>query len=443
MSTDKPIETTEEETEGAASEATSEETEPFNLNTHTARLLMREPFFASLSRRIDKTATEAIPTAAVKINNDRAQFEMLYNAKFMSALSDDHKQGVLMHEMYHIIFEHVLSRRPEKGISRLDNIAMDLSINGLPEMRDKLPDENNPGPTIGKEPMKAVVPGQGIFKDLPSCQTYEWYKSALEKMAEEEREKQQGSGEPGEGGEGGGEPGDADPFGGADSFDNHDSFGEADETVRRIAEERLKEAIKKAAEDAERARNWGSVSRDMRQQILDKIATKIDWRKVLRYFVKTSQRADKFSTPRRLNKRFPKIHPGKRVRRHARIAISIDQSGSVSDNMLAAFFSELNKLAGIAEFTVIPFDTRVAEEKVFVWKKGQTKKWERVLCGGTCFNAPTKYVNANNFDGHIILTDMCAPKPVPSSCQRMWMTSKEDASRPYFATSERVIAIDV
>ena len=40
-------------------------TKPFNLNMHTARLLMREPFFAALSRRIDKIASTAIPTAGV------------------------------------------------------------------------------------------------------------------------------------------------------------------------------------------------------------------------------------------------------------------------------------------------------------------------------------------------------------------------------------------
>ena len=180
----------------------------------------------------------------------------------------------------------------------------------------------------------------------------------------------------------------------------------------------------------------------MRQDILDRIQTRVDWRKVLRYFVKTSQRADKRSTPRRLNKRYPRIHPGKRVRRHAKIAISIDQSGSVDDAMLAAFFSELNELAEVAEFTVVPFDTQVAEDKVYVWKQGQTRKWERVLCGGTCFDAPTKYVNDHNFDGHIILTDMCAPKPIPSACQRMWMTTKAYADRPYFETNERIIAVD-
>ena len=408
---------------------------PFNLNMHTARLLMREPFFAALSRRIDKTATTAIPTAGVRVNPDRAQFELMYNPEFFAQLKDEHKLGVLMHEFYHIIFEHVTGRKPSDGLKRIDNIAMDLAINGLPEMRGKLPCESDPGPIIGKEPMKGCLPGEGPFKDLPAGKTYEWYLAALKKKCEENEEK--GEGEPGQG-----QPGEGDPFGGMDSLDDHDAFGETDGTTQEIAKERLKEALKKAAEEAERARNWGSVSSSMRQDILDRISTKVDWRKVLRYFVKTSQRADRFSTPRRLNKRFPKIHPGKRVRRHARIAISIDQSGSVDDGMLAAFFSELNKLAEVAEFTVVPFDTQVAEDKVYVWKKGQTKKTERVLCGGTCFDAPTRYVNERKFDGHIILTDMMAPKPVPSACQRMWLTTKGCASNPYFQTNERVIAVD-
>ena len=79
---------------------------------------------------------------------------------------------------------------------------------------------------------------------------------------------------------------------------------------------------------------------------------------------------------------------------------------------------------------------------MFVWKKGQKKVWERVLCGGTCFDAPTRYVNKHNFDGHIILTDMMAPKPVASKCQRMWMTDQQNANNPYFQTRERVIAIE-
>jgi len=397
----------------------------FDLNMHTARLLMREPFFAALSRRIDKIASTAIPTAGVRVNPDSAQFEMLYNPEFMGSLSDKHLQGILMHEFYHLIFEHVTGRKPADGLKKIDNIAMDLSINC--HISDYLPSDKTPGPEINGEAMKACIPGEGMFKDLPSYMTYEWYLEALKDMVENESKEGEGNG---------------DPFGGMDSMDDHDGFGDVDGTTQEIAKERLKDSIKKAADEAEKSRNWGTVSQTMRSDILERIQTKIDWRKVLRYFVKTSQRADKRSTPRRINKRYPRVHPGKRVRRQAKIAVSIDQSGSVDDSMLGAFFSELNKLAEIAEFTVIPFDTDVAVDKVYTWKKGQNKKTERVLTGGTCFDAPTKYVNEHGFDGHIILTDLMAPKPVPSKCQRMWMTTARYAARPYFQTNERIIAID-
>ena len=406
---------------------TDDTKKPFNLNMHTARLLMREPFFAALSRRIDKIASTAIPTAGVRVNPDTAQFELMYNPEFFESLSETHMQGILKHEFYHLIFEHVTSRKPADGLKRIDNIAMDLAINS--HIANELPSESDPGPAINGEPMQACIPGEAMFKDLPPYKTYEWYLEALKKMRDEQNEDGDGEGS-------------GDPFGDMDSLDSHEGFGESDGTTQEIASERLKDAVKKAAEEAEKARNWGTVSSSMRQDILDRIQTKIDWRKVLRYFVKTSQRADKRSTPRRLNKRYPRMHPGKRVRRQAKIAISIDQSGSVDDQMLAAFFSELNKLAEIAEFTVVPFDTVVAEDKVYTWKKGQSKKTERVLTGGTCFNAPTKYVNERDFDGHIVLTDLMAPKPVASRCQRMWMTTANYAARPYFSTNERIIAID-
>ena len=110
--------------------------------------------------------------------------------------------------------------------------------------------------------------------------------------------------------------------------------------------------------------------------------------------------------------------------------------------MLSAFFAELNSLAKLAEFTVVPFDTEVDPSKVYVWKKGKSQAAERVLCGGTDFDAPTKYVNDNSFDGVIILTDMEAPAPKACKAQRMWMTDERGASRPYFQTRERVIKID-
>ena len=179
----------------------------------------------------------------------------------------------------------------------------------------------------------------------------------------------------------------------------------------------------------------------IKRDILSRVDATVDWKSVLRYFIKTSQKAHKSSTVKRINRRYPYLHPGRKTNRQARVAISIDQSGSVDDGMLNAFFSELAKLSEIATFTVIPFDTEVSEKDIFVWRKGERVKPKRFLSGGTCFDAPTSYVNERDFDGHIILTDMYAPKPRSSKCQRMWMTTPSCASKPYFETKERVVAI--
>jgi len=409
--------------------------EKFDLNKHTFRLLQQEPFFASLSRRIHKQATNAIPTAGVCINPQTAQFEMVYNPEFMAGLTDKQKLGVLKHEFYHIIFEHVTGRLPAEGMNIKWNVATDLAINS--HIMDELPEG-------GCIPSKKDTP----FEKYPVGLSAEAYYEMVKNDEQFQKKPQDGEGQgQGQGGEGDGKPQQGQGQGSSledYAMDDHSGWGDTDEDVKAMAKERLKDAVEKAAKDASQGQGWGSVSASVRKQIMDMVTPKVDWRKMLRYFVKTSQRADKRSTVRRLNKRFPYIHAGKKVRRQAKIAISIDQSGSVSDQLLAAFFAELNSLAALATFTVIPFDTEVDESLVYEWKKGQRKTWERVKCGGTCFDAPTEYVNKQgSFDGHIILTDMEAPKPKASKCQRMWFTDERGKQNPYFTTNERVIAIDV
>ena len=406
----------------------------FDLNDHIFRLLQREPFFAALSRRIEKKVNKNIPTAGVRVNPETGYFEMSYNPEFFENLTDAQRTGVLMHEFYHLVFEHVTCRLPDElagcmsgkptreqaELFKLWNIATDLAINCH----------------IGASnlPETCCFPGRDMFEDMPENMTGEWYYSKLKEKSEE-------SGEQGDGSSGG-QGFDPDNCG---QFDDHGEWGQADvpDSVKEIAKERLKDALKQSVSETSKSNNWGSVSASVRREIMEKLTSRVDWRKVLRYFVQCSQRSNKRSTPRRLNRRYAYVHPGRKVERRAAIAISIDQSGSVSDSMLSAFYAELNKLADIATFTVIPFDTRVAEDKVYVWKKGEKRKRERVLYGGTCFNAPTQYVNDGSFDGHIVLTDMAAPKPKPSRCPRMWMTDKDNASRPYFKTKERVVAIDI
>ncbi len=432
----EPTKTEETETEEVDVSA-------FDLNIHVHRLLMDEPFFAALSRRMDKRATAAIPTAGVTVTEE-GKLQMVYNPKFFAPLSDESRKDILKHEFYHIVFQHVTGGRflsfrdMAQSERKIHNIAMDLAINGnLPNL-----------------PEGACFPGKGPFAHLEPHKSAEHYLRELRKMQKEgegEGEGQgggeggtPGEGQPGEGqGQGGGQ-GNGNPLDGMDSFDDHSGWDEVDEQTKQIAEERVKEFIKDAVEEANSSgRGWGSVPSNCRKEIIASISTKVDWRKVLRYFVKQSQKANKRSTVRKINKRYPYQHPGKKATRTAKIAIAIDQSGSVSDDMLSAFFAELNSLAKIAEFTVIPFDTRVDPDKNFVWKKGMSRKRERTMHGGTCFDAPTKFVNEKGgFDGLIVCTDMEAPKPVRCNVQRLWITDEYHGNRPYFNPKpERMIIV--
>jgi predicted metal-dependent peptidase len=418
----------------------SNENKPnFNLNMHVHRLLQDEPFFAALSRRVNKQASKAIPTAGVCVNPETYHFEMLYNPDFFAEMPEKHVKGVLIHEFYHLVFEHVTSRKPEGVPHLMWNIAADLSINCL----------------IGKDnlPENCCYPGEGQFEKYPSGKTAEYYLKMIQDDEQFKNEGGEGSGNcegSGEGsgsgeGESGNEPGSGKGKGlGDGQFDSHEGWGEVSEEARQIAHERMKDMIKKASDETNsQSRGWGSVSSQVKKDIMERLKTRINWKKVLRAFIGNAQRADRTSSIKRINRRFPYIHAGRKVNRIANIAISIDQSGSVSDAELNAFFSELNKLADLATFTVIPFDSRVAEDKVYVWKKGEKRKWQRVLYGGTNFDAPTAYVNKRNFDGHIVLTDLYAPKPKASRCRRMWMASKQNVDNAHFKTNERIIAIDI
>ena len=350
------------------------------------------------------------------------------------------------------------------------------------------------------KPLTLCVPGVGDFKDFPSGLIAEEYAELLKKMmcekcgqpkdkkenkkskgnkkgdknkgSEKSEEKQEGAGnEPSESGSGDSQPdgecghkcsgcgkpqkpssgsgseqgdGQGSGSGGNGVVDDH-NWDNATEEAKQIARERMREILREAMNEVNsNSLGWGSTPVNIRESIIKFVNGTIDWKKVLAYFVQSSVKIDRRNSIKKINKRFPYIHAGRTQNRTANIAISIDQSGSVGDDMLEAFFGELNKLATLVTFTVIPFDCDVDENLIEVWKKGQRQVAKRVKHGGTDFDAPTKYVNeAGIFDAHIVLTDMQAPKPIPSRVPRMWMTTEDCMKHLPFATNERIIPITI
>ena len=145
----------------------------FDLKLHAYRLLMDEPFFAALSRKIEKRATTDIPTAGVRVDPDTAQFEMVYNPDFFAKLTHEQRLAVLKHEFYHLIFEHVTTRKPEKVGPRIWNFATDLAINSHLE----------------NLPEGCLMPGEGFFADFERGLSAEQYLALLLKKQKEEEEK--------------------------------------------------------------------------------------------------------------------------------------------------------------------------------------------------------------------------------------------------------------
>ena len=418
----------------------------FDLNQEIIKLLQDEPFFAALSRRVDKKPGN-IPTAGVRVNPDTCAYEMVYNPQFFDGLTDEQRKGVLIHEFYHLVFDHVGGRRPD-GVNHMAwNIATDLAINSL---------ITEQGSRLDRLPEGCCVPGGKQFEEYPHSLSSEKYLEMLkndpDKQGDGENQDGEPSGEEGDGqGQGqqgeGGEQGDQQGNGsGGGNFDDHSGWEEnSNSAATDIAKQKMKEAVRKAAEEAASGRGFGSAGGQAKKLILDSLKTKVDWKKVLRSFTIASVKADKRSTVKRINKRFPYIHSGKKIRRESKIAVCIDQSGSVDDAMLVKFYNELNKLCDLVEFDIIPFDTQVGEDHVYTWKKGQKRNWERVMYGGTCFDAPTKFVNESRgkYDGMIVLTDMMAPKPKRCRVKRLWMTTAEYAERPWFNPNpEKMVVVD-
>lgn len=393
----------------------------YDLEYDIFRLLLDEPFFAAISRCVNKRPSYSVPTAGVRITDD-GFFDMVYNPAFFAKLPDRQRTGVLKHEFYHLIFEHCLSRNPDgKKVSRLWNWATDLSINC--HLKDELPEFG-------------LMPSKFGFEDFL---TAEQYMALLQ-------EKHKDDAGDGNGGSGEGD-GPQVPGGGSGEMDSHEGWGgEANEqaaAASAIARERLREAAKKGVEEASKSsRGWGNIHDDVKKMILRFVNGSVDWRAVLRNFIGQSQRSRRTNTIKKINRRFPYIHPGKRTERTAHLAIAIDQSGSVGDDMLALFFAELEHLAKLVTFTVVPFDTVTDDRLVYQWKKGDKRPWERVMQGGTCFDAPTEWVNRHpEVDGVLILTDMQAPAPKPCRVRRLWVTTEECKNNPYFQTNELVIGV--
>ncbi len=430
---------------GTHLEASEEVTKRFRLDHHLLNLLWDEPFFSTVLRSVSKIKTTSIPTAGVTVINE--DLKLYWNPGFFAGLTNPEVKGVLKHECWHLIFNHVGDRRKDPHL--MWNYATDWAINCMiPE--NELPSEGlRPGREFNEltaEHTSRMTPEQisnyeklsSFQANLPPGKSAEWYFEQLMdnkdiREAIEEGNKVGGKSlaeamangdvkvdENGDLVDSDGNPVNVIPG----AIDDHEGWGKLSDEQKQIIKGKVKNILEDAVKEADKkSGGWGSIGAETRAAIRQLISNEIPWQAVLKQFCGMSRRANRHSNVRRLNRKYPGIHPGIQKGYTSSIAVYVDQSGSVSETELELLFGELRSLARNTTFTVYHFDTEVDETSETEWRKGNTPPTHRTRCGGTCFEAPTKHANQNShrFDGYLILTDGGAGDPGPSKLKRGWV----------------------
>jgi len=399
-----------------------------SIDAHLIALGFHESFYCDIIRSLTKIETTEIPTAGV-VQKD-SELMLWWNRKFVAGLTDLQIRGLLKHEALHLILLHTTSRRHEPHW--VWNWAADLAINSMiPEV--ELPECGLiPGKAFSPLTAKALsemTPDQvarfdhlsKLIASFPKNEAGEWYFGKLmddPKIKEMEKERQDNEAAFKEamrrlgeqmGGEG----------------DSHEGWGEGegmDEEQRQLIEGKVRQILKEAQQKADKSNSWGSTPLEIQTYIRKLVSGEIPWQSVLRQFVGFTRRQDRSETWARSSKKDPWGAPGTTYSYRPNLFCFVDQSGSVPDSSLELFFGELASLSRKATFTIFYFDTEVDVKNSFEWRQGTAVTPNRTRCGGTDFEAPTKYANADKrCDGYIILTDGGAPKPSPSKKRRAWV----------------------
>lgn len=284
--------------------------------------LMRDPRFALMSGilMVGKTGIkDGIPTACT---NGRDEW---YGREFVNKLTEKELGFVVAHEAMHKMYRHLTTwKKLHDEDSWLTNAACDYVINL--QLKDLDNAENVIAMPIYKDgPSKGKVMGlvDERFRGMNAKQVFDILK-----------EEQEDSGGDGGGGDG-------------EGFDDHDWEGAeslTDEEKQEL-ERQVDQAIRQGLiAEKKFGKGAGGLGRDME----DLLTPTVDWREVLREFVKSTCAGKDKSSWRRPNRRFlgsGTYMPTLVSETVGNIVVAVDTSGSVGRDEFLEFMSEVKSIA--------------------------------------------------------------------------------------------------
>ena len=406
------------------------------------RLASRYPLHAGILARWQVSETAAVPTAAVGFDSVSQTMRLIVEPGFVESLRMDELEGVLHHEVNHVLFEHVY-HVPEPGEDRAARtVAEEVTAN-----------EYVPEPLPGEPILLAHYPFLKPREDTETRYRKLRGKVELEWPAILMPLGGGGSGEDGRcpgappqpGGKGSANP--APRAGGAAAGSVPTDSHAAWEEIRANAE------AARAAADADIASAWAQMSAEQRDAVpeavkaavaepcdgvgvaagwavseLDGGEGRVPWQKVLRrYAGRELRRRPVFGRPPRRYPELAGIIPGKsRHRDPPKVLAAIDTSGSMSDGTLSEISAELEKMSGRFNVTVVECDTVI--HAVYPFRPIKTASGR----GGTDLRPPLEpaFLKKQKADMVVYFTDGCGPAPAkPPAVPVIWCLTEGGSNR--------------
>jgi len=346
----------------------------------TARvgLLLRASFFGNLATRLKLTnADEWCPTAATDGRN------FYYNSRFIKMLKPKEIEFLFGHEVLHCVYDH-FGRRGSRD-PQLFNIANDYCVNadlkkhGVGEFITSVPclyDRKYEG--MSSEEIYDILYENAEKIDI----------SSLIKQLLDEHLDGDGDGDSKEG-EGKGRP-------------------QLSEAEKQAIRDEIKEAVLAAAQTA----GAGNLPAGVKRIIQELTEPKMNWRELLRMQLESTIKSDyTWMRASRKGWHMDAVMPGMNLDPMIDIAVAIDTSGSIGEDMLRDFLSEIQGIMDsfpAYKIHVFCFDTEVHNPAVYTSDNlDSITEYEPGGGGGTDFDAIYNYLKAEEIEPKrlVVFTD--------------------------------------
>ena len=348
-------------------------------------LIREEPFFGHLLSGINRKITDETPSIAISIRNGRPLLAVNPDFFLNSLPIEGQRSAVIKHEVLHLLLDHAGRFDSTYMDRQIFDLAADLVINQMIGEKWPMP----PG----------AIELDSFDFELQPDQTLDWYYRTLLEHKDEIAEDMQ------------------------PEHSNHDEWSsdEQDISESEIGRHEVAKAVRDAKDrSGENFTELPGEVQELVESLIGELQPSIDWRRVIRLFTEASRRTRISNTLRRPSKRYG-TYPGIKVKRLHRLAVIIDTSGSVKDEALSEFFTEVRAIwRQGSEIIVIESDNQVRATWEFTGNPPPKTKGR----GGTRFDPALEWVTESNppFDAAIYFTDGKANAPtVRPSCDVLWV----------------------